>query len=179
MFLYLKSLFFDTFFLDYCRYFPPPPPKKNRFQWDLLFFWPKEIKKEIFYGICSFFYIFPNFLVVVYVGDGLGTTNQKIGKYIKKNRKTTNPAQNFFFILIGTKKLQIPLEKKGAQGGGGGVKSAIVLFFSITKFLEGWVAFFVKKFTLHLSQGDIALKFAIFCEICETLNCSYLLIEGL
>ena len=96
---------------------------------------------------------------------------------MEKTKKLQIPHKISFFILIGTKKLQIPLEKKGAQGGGGEIGNRP--FFSITKFLEGWVAFFVKKFTLHLSAGDIALKFAIFFEICETLNCSYLLIEGL
>ena len=42
-----------------------------------------------------------------------------------------------------------------------------IFFEKITKFLRGWVAFFVKKFTLHLSQGEIALKIAFFCEFCE------------
>ena len=40
-------------------------------------------------------------------------------------------------------------------------------FEKITNFLRGWDAFFVKKFTEHLPAGDIALKFAIFCEFCE------------
>ena len=40
-------------------------------------------------------------------------------------------------------------------------------FEKITKFLRGWDTFFVKKFTEYLSQGEIALKFAIFCEFCE------------
>ena len=38
--------------------------------------------------------------------------NKKFGKYIKKIKKTTNPSQNFFFYFNRNKKLQIWLEKK-------------------------------------------------------------------
>ena len=52
--------------------------------------------------------------VAVLVPGGLISSHphQKIGKYIKKNKKTTNPAENLFFNFFGPKKPQILLEKK-------------------------------------------------------------------
>ena len=40
-------------------------------------------------------------------------------------------------------------------------------FEKITKFLWGWDAFFRENLSEHLSRGEIALKFAIFCQFCE------------
>ena len=70
------------------------------------FFGPQKLKKKFSAGfvvfLFFFFYIFPNFDI----------KKIKIGKYIKKIKKTTNPAENFFINFCGPKKLQIPLEKK-------------------------------------------------------------------
>ena len=55
--------------------------------------------------MCSFFVFFFIYFPIL-------IKKIKIGKYIKKIKKTINPAENFFINFCEPKKLQIPLEKK-------------------------------------------------------------------
>ena len=139
-------------------------------------------KKEIFCGICSFFvfYIFPNFLTCGLEVPKLflpkmssfrrksRKKRQTIGKYIKKkNKNTTNPAQNFFFYFNWSKKTTNPVGKKRCPRGGGGWNRQSSLFFYHFFWKNHQVSedrrrLFYQEISEPFSAKKIALKFVKF-----------------